>query len=86
MTTPARRHPRVVNLDEVETMERGKGRFGAKAKRLGAPTGAKAIGFNWMELAPGKTSRVSAPTSASCTTSRGRRNMTPARVLGAVAG
>jgi uncharacterized cupin superfamily protein len=56
MTAPARRHPRVVNLDEVEPMERGKGRFGAKARRLGAPAGAKEIGFNWMELQPGKTS------------------------------
>jgi uncharacterized cupin superfamily protein len=51
-----RRHARVVNLDEVEAMERPKGRFGGKAKRLGAPAGAQAIGFNWMELQPGKTS------------------------------
>ena len=56
MPTPARRHARVVNLDEVEPMERTKGRFGAKSKRLGAPAGAKAIGFNWMELQPGRTS------------------------------
>jgi uncharacterized cupin superfamily protein len=25
-------------------------------KRLGAPAAARAIGFNWMELQPGKTS------------------------------
>jgi uncharacterized cupin superfamily protein len=51
-----RRHLNVVNIDEVEPMERPKGRFGAKAKRLGAPAGARGIGFNWMELQPGKTS------------------------------
>ena len=51
-----RRHPQVVNIDEVEPMRRHKGRFGATAKRLGAPAGAKKIGFNWMELEPGMTS------------------------------
>jgi uncharacterized cupin superfamily protein len=51
-----RRHAQVVNVDEVEAMERPKGRFGAKAKRLGTPAGARQIGFNWMELQPGKTS------------------------------
>jgi len=56
MTAPARRHPRVVNLDEIEPMERTKGRFGVTARRLSGPAGAKAIGFNWMELKPGMTS------------------------------
>lgn len=51
-----RRHANVVNVDELAPMERGKGRFGPKGKRLGAAAGAKGIGFNWMELAPGKTS------------------------------
>jgi uncharacterized cupin superfamily protein len=51
-----RRHPQVVNVDEAEPMERGRGRFGATAKRLAAQTGASAIGFSWMELQPGKTS------------------------------
>ena len=51
-----RRHPHVVNIDEVEPMRRFKGRFGATAKRLGAPAGAKKLGFNWMELEPGMTS------------------------------
>ena len=50
-----RRHPQVVNVDEVESMSRPKGRFGGTAKRLGATAGARAIGFNWMELAAGKT-------------------------------
>lgn len=52
----ARRHPQVVNVDEVDSISRPKGRFGVTGKRLGAPAGAKAIGFNWMELQPGKTS------------------------------
>jgi uncharacterized cupin superfamily protein len=52
----SRRHPQVVNVDEVESMGRSRGRFGATAKRLGQPAGAQAIGFNWMELQPGKTS------------------------------
>ena len=52
----ARRHPNVVNVDELEVMSRGKGRFGANARRLANSAGAKAIGMNWMELAPGKTS------------------------------
>ena len=56
MTAPARRHAQVVNLDELEPMERTKGRFGVKAKRLGASAGTKAVGFNWMELQPGMTS------------------------------
>jgi uncharacterized cupin superfamily protein len=51
-----RRHANVVNIDELESMSRGKGRFGVSAKRLGKPAGAKAIGINWMELQPGKTS------------------------------
>src|ERR1700733_1223299 len=51
-----RRHPRVVNVDEVGSMSRPRGRFGVAAKRLGAAAGAKANGFNWMELQRGKTS------------------------------
>lgn len=51
-----RRHTRVVNIDEVEALSRPRGRFGVSMKRLGAPAGARAIGFNWMELLPGKTS------------------------------
>jgi len=51
-----KRHPNVVNVDELEVMSRGKGRFGANARRLANSAGAKAIGMNWMELAPGKTS------------------------------
>ena len=52
----SKRHPQVVNVDEVESIGRIKGRFGATAKRLAAPAGASKIGCNWMELQPGKTS------------------------------
>ncbi len=52
----ARRHPHVVNVDETESLSRPKGRFGVTMRRLGAPAGARGIGFNWMELQPGKTS------------------------------
>jgi uncharacterized cupin superfamily protein len=51
-----RRHANVVNIDELESMGRGKGRFGIGAKRLGKPAGAKAIGINHVELQAGKTS------------------------------
>ena len=51
-----RRHPQVVNVDELEGMSRPRGRFGVTAKRLASAAGAKQIGFNWMELQPGKTS------------------------------
>jgi uncharacterized cupin superfamily protein len=53
---PSRRHPQVVNLDEVATMSRGRGRFGATARRLASQAGARAIGATWFELQPSKTS------------------------------
>ncbi len=52
----ARRHPNVVNVDEIEGMGRARGRFGASGRRLANAAGARAIGMNWMELLPGKTS------------------------------
>jgi len=53
----ARRHANVVNIDEVEPIgPRVKGRFGISARRLGRAAGAKAIGINYVELQPGKTS------------------------------
>ena len=51
-----RRHVNVVNIDELDAMERSNGRFAPKGKRLAVSAGAKAIGCNWMELPPGKTS------------------------------
>jgi len=53
----SRRHANVVDIDELEAIApRVKGRFGITARRLGRPAGAKAIGINWVELQPGKTS------------------------------
>jgi uncharacterized cupin superfamily protein len=52
---PERRHPQVINIDEIEPEEQVEGRFGYKERQLGDPCGAKALGFNWMELQPGQT-------------------------------
>lgn len=52
-----KKHPNVTNLSEVEPRIEQKGsKFGFKAKRLGVPSGAKALGCSWYELVPGKTS------------------------------
>lgn len=45
-----RRHANVVNVDEVESLGRGKGRFGVSARRQGKPAGAQAIGINGRRL------------------------------------
>lgn len=51
----SRRHPNVVNVAEVEGMERTAGtRFGATRKNLGAVTGGSALGCTWHEVAPGR--------------------------------
>jgi uncharacterized cupin superfamily protein len=56
MTDDARRHPHVINLDETEAMETSTGsKFGARIKQLGNPSGAKAVGCNWYEVAPGRS-------------------------------
>lgn len=51
-----KRHPNVVNVDEVDgrTIEKGT-RFGCTMKTLGRPTGAKGIGCSWYEQPPGRT-------------------------------
>jgi uncharacterized cupin superfamily protein len=51
-----RRHPNLVNLDEVDgrTLEKGT-RFGCTMKSLGRTTGAQGIGCSWYEQAPGRT-------------------------------
>jgi uncharacterized cupin superfamily protein len=49
------KHPNILNVEEAHPNEFGKGRFGAKARRLAASTGGKNIGCNWYEIAPGKT-------------------------------
>lgn len=51
-----RRHPNVINLDEVEAVSREKGtRFGLTARRLGPKTGAAAVSCTWYEIQPGRT-------------------------------
>ncbi len=51
-----RRHPRVVNLDELEPKSSEKGtRFGATRRPLGAATGAAGLGCTHFEVPPGRT-------------------------------
>ena len=51
-----RRHPRVVNVDEVEGKLQEKGRrFGATRRALGGATGASGLGCTHYEIAPGRT-------------------------------
>jgi uncharacterized cupin superfamily protein len=51
----SRRHPNVVNVDEIEGQNRSAGtRFGATRKNLGAATGGRALGCTWHEVAPGR--------------------------------
>lgn len=49
-----RRHPRVVNVEEVAPREMGKGGFGHHARRLGSEAGG-ALGCSHYEVQPGKT-------------------------------
>ena len=51
----AQRHPRVVNVDEVEPTSTTQGNFVFQRRRLGAPAGARALGCSHYELPPGKT-------------------------------
>lgn len=49
-----RRHPQVVNLDELPASIGGKGpRFAFARKQLGAAAGAQQLGVSYMELPPG---------------------------------
>jgi uncharacterized cupin superfamily protein len=51
-----RRHPNVVNVNEVEPTSSEKGsRFGFVNRRLGQATGGRGIGCGWYEVPPGKT-------------------------------
>jgi len=49
------RHPRVVNVEDVDPRNVSKGGFGHRVRRLGAPAGAQSLGCSHLELAPGKT-------------------------------
>jgi uncharacterized cupin superfamily protein len=50
-----RRHPHVVNIDELPVDELDKGGFGFRRRRLGAVAGGRAIGCSYFEVAPGRT-------------------------------
>ena len=50
-----RRHPNIVNIDEVEPVEREHGRFRFKARRLGDKTSARGVSCSHYEVEPGKT-------------------------------
>jgi uncharacterized cupin superfamily protein len=50
-----RRHPQVVNIDEVKGDEQGQGSFGFRRRRLGPDVGARALGCSHFELPAGKT-------------------------------
>ncbi len=52
----SKRHPNVINVDEVEprTMEKGS-RFGASIRTVGRASGATELGCNHFEVAPGRS-------------------------------
>ncbi len=50
-----RRHPHVVNIEEVSAREERRGSFAFRARRLGAEAGGRALGCTLYELPPGKT-------------------------------
>src|ERR1700678_1361961 len=51
----ARRHPHVVNVDEIASDQQAQGLFAFKRRRLGPEAGARAIGCTHFELGPGHT-------------------------------
>ena len=53
---PERRHPNVINTDEVEPNEVQKGKFHVKNRRLGPHAGNAQIGATLTELPPGAMS------------------------------
>jgi uncharacterized cupin superfamily protein len=50
-----RRHPNVVNLEEVAPEDQQKGGFQLRRRRLGAEGGSRALGCAYLEVPPGKT-------------------------------
>ncbi len=50
-----RRHPRIINLDEMEFRTEAKNdKFGYLGKRLGPEVGARSIGTSYFEIDPGR--------------------------------
>ena len=52
MTTP-RRHPNVINQDEIEARELAQGKFRMRGRRFGPHAGNQQLGGQLVELAPG---------------------------------
>jgi uncharacterized cupin superfamily protein len=51
-----RRHPHVVNLDELEATTTSVGtKFGASRKALGQAAGGRGLGCSWYEIPPGRS-------------------------------
>jgi uncharacterized cupin superfamily protein len=50
-----RRHPNVVNVDEVTPIDQAQGSFVSKRRRIGVEAGTRALGCSYIELPPGKT-------------------------------
>jgi uncharacterized cupin superfamily protein len=50
-----RRHPHVVNVDEIAPDTQAQGLFAFKRRRLGPEAGGRAVGCTYFELAPGHT-------------------------------
>lgn len=53
--TKTKRHPNVTNISDMEASPFGKGKFGFVAKGIALQSGAKHLGCNWFEVAPGRT-------------------------------
>lgn len=51
----SRRHPHVVNVDELAPDQQSQGLFAFERKRLGPEAGGRGIGCTYFELAPGNT-------------------------------
>ncbi|HVJ20068.1 MAG TPA: cupin domain-containing protein [Polyangiaceae bacterium] len=52
--TQNRRHPNVINQDEVEPFETQQGKFHMRARQLGRSAGNEQLGAQVLELAPGE--------------------------------
>jgi uncharacterized cupin superfamily protein len=53
--TETRKHPHVVNVEEVAVREEKHGGFEFRSRRLGAAVGARSLGCSYFELPAGKT-------------------------------
>jgi uncharacterized cupin superfamily protein len=53
--TQTRRHPHVVNVEEVAAREESRGDFAFRGRRLGSEAGGRALGCSHYELPAGKT-------------------------------